>query len=151
MPQQQRPTTPSTAADHARRCTPGDAASANAVVSAAQADGLQPGHDSLQRRAAGDDTGADNDAGVRRAAGAARIADDAQRAQLGRGAAGASHARGEGSAVEELPRAALLRARTRGARGWQPDEAQLEYQRALQLDPELDLAKQAIAELSRRR
>lgn len=49
-------------------------------------------------------------------------------------------------------RALLCYARGREAHAaGKPDEAQLEYQRALQLDPELDLAKQAIAELTRRR
>lgn len=49
-------------------------------------------------------------------------------------------------------RALLCYARGREAHAaGKPDEAQLEYQRALQLDPDLDLAKQAIAELARRR
>jgi hypothetical protein len=49
-------------------------------------------------------------------------------------------------------RALLCYARGREAHAaGKSDEAQLEYQRALQLDPELDLAKQAIAELTRRR
>ena len=49
-------------------------------------------------------------------------------------------------------RALLCYARGREAHAaGKADEAQLEYQRALQLDPDLDLAKQAIAELTRRR
>lgn len=49
-------------------------------------------------------------------------------------------------------RALLSYARGREAHAaGKPDEAQLEYQRALQLDPDLDLAKQAIAELAGRR
>jgi hypothetical protein len=49
-------------------------------------------------------------------------------------------------------RALLCYARGREAQvAGKSDEAQLEYQRALQLDPDLDLAKQAIAELTRRR
>lgn len=49
-------------------------------------------------------------------------------------------------------RALLCYARGREAHaGGRPDEAQLEYQRALQLDPALDLAGQALAELNRRR
>jgi hypothetical protein len=49
-------------------------------------------------------------------------------------------------------RALLCYARGREAHAaGKPDEAQLEYQRALQLDPDLDLAKQAIAELGRHR
>lgn len=49
-------------------------------------------------------------------------------------------------------RALLCYARGREAlAAGKPDEAQLEYQRALQLDPDLDMVKQAIAELARRR
>lgn len=49
-------------------------------------------------------------------------------------------------------RALLCYARGREAHAAnKPEDAQLEYQRALQLDPDLDLAKQAIAELGRRR
>lgn len=49
-------------------------------------------------------------------------------------------------------RALLCYARGREAQvAGKPDEAQLEYQRALQLDPDLEMAKQAIAELTRRR
>ncbi|HUS29002.1 MAG TPA: hypothetical protein VMZ53_10835 [Kofleriaceae bacterium] len=44
----------------------------------------------------------------------------------------------------------LARGREAHAAG-RPDEATLEYQRALQLDPNLDLANQALAELGRRR
>jgi len=49
-------------------------------------------------------------------------------------------------------RALLCYARGREAHAaGRTDEAQLEYQRALQLEPELDLAKQAVAELTGRR
>lgn len=49
-------------------------------------------------------------------------------------------------------RALLCYARGREAHAsGRADEAQLEYQRALQLDPALDLAGQALAELNRRR
>jgi hypothetical protein len=49
-------------------------------------------------------------------------------------------------------RALLCYARGREADGdGRADEALLEYQRALELDPHLDLAKQAMAELARRR
>lgn len=49
-------------------------------------------------------------------------------------------------------RALLCYARGREAHAaGRPDEAHLEYQRALQLDPNLELVSQAIAELGRRR